>query len=63
MSAFALPRPDHPDLAAVIADCERWAAEKEADVLRLAEQDREAEADVQQARILIAYLRTRLGTP
>ncbi len=57
MTAVARPRRDHLPLATIIADCERRAAEKEAEALRLAEQAREAKADVQQARLLIAYLR------
>ncbi len=60
MTAFGLPRLDHPNLAAVIADCERRAAEKEVEVLRLAEQTREAQADVQQIHVLLAYLRKRI---
>ncbi len=56
MTAIARPCLDHPSLTALIANCERWAAEKEAEALHLAEQTREAEADVQQARILLAYL-------
>ena len=57
-------------IAAIVATCERWTAEKEAELTRsqaeldqLAEQVRDLEVDVQQARLLIEYLRMRLDMP
>ena len=66
MTRPALP-PDRQALAAIIRTCERWVAEKEAeftrrqhDLAQLTEQVRELEADLQQARILIAYRRANV---
>ena len=54
------PPPDRQALAALIARGERRLAEKEAELARLVERVHELEADVQQARILLAYLRAKL---
>ena len=65
----SLPPLDRRTTAAIIATCERWTAEKEAELTRcqaelaqLTDQVPDLEADVQQARLLIEYLRTRLDT-
>ena len=70
MDQASPPPLDRRAIAAIIATCERWTAEKEAklagcqaELAQLAEQVRDLEADVQQARILIDYLRARLDTP
>ena len=69
MDPAAPPPLDRRTIAAILATCERWTAEKEAELTRrqadlaqLTEQVRDIEADVQQARILIEYLRARLNT-
>ena len=54
------PPPDRQALAALIARCEQRLAEKEAERVLLVERVHELEADVQQARILLAYLRAKL---
>jgi len=66
-SAVSPSRSERPPLAALIATAERWTAEKEVDVARqhaelasLAEQVHDLEADVQQAHILLAYLRQKV---
>ncbi len=66
MTRPALP-PDRQAMTAIIATCERWVAEKETELARrqydlaqLTEQVRELDADLQQARILIAYLRAKV---
>ena len=66
MASPALP-PERHALTAIIGTCERWVAEKETELARrqydlaqLTEQVRELEADLQQARILIAYLRAKV---
>ncbi len=46
-------------VAAAIAGAERWIAEKETIRPSLTTVARAADADVRQARILIAYLRTK----
>ncbi len=57
---------DRPPLATLVATCEWWVATKadelarrQADLVRLAEQVQDLEADVHQARILVAYLRNK----
>ncbi len=60
MARPAPPPPDRQALAALIARGERRLAEKEAELARLVERVQAREADVQQARILLAYLRAKL---
>ncbi len=60
MARPAPPPPDRQALAALIARCEQRLAEREAELARLVEQVHGLEADVQQARILLAYLRTKV---
>ena len=57
---------DRPTLVTLVATCEQWAATKadeltrrQADLARLAEPVQDLEADVHQARIFMAYRRSK----
>ncbi len=52
------PKPPMKVMAIVVA-CEQRMAEREADLVRLTAQMRELEADLKQAKILLAHLRTK----
>ncbi len=61
-----LPSPNQHTLTTLVTTCERWAttkadelARRRADLARLAEQVQDLEADVHQAHILLAYLRSK----
>ncbi len=54
-------RPDRQTPAAIVARGEQRVAEQEADLMRVSEQRQDREADLQQARLLLAYLRRKLA--